>query len=341
MKRTTTLAAVSLAMAISFAPGPAQALTTVTVPVDCAFQSLSTLLSSVSGRPPVAVVLTIKGTCTEDITIEFDDLTLEGDPIDGGTISGTITINGAQRVVIDNLTVTGPGVGIIGTNAAAFTVKNSNVINNEESGIFVIRSSSALLINNAISGNGTRSVDPFIFFDVGLFLGNAASVQSNGNTYEDNQYAAIESDRQSAFRNATFLPREPGHPPIAAQKDVIIRKGGDPANPATCTTNGNGPIAATAFNMGLVEFRNADICGDIEGFNNSTIRIDDAGGEIIGTVSVGNGSFVRIKDRSSFGDGRLTTFEGTLNCSNFSGTFGSDVQCGQTCSGAIPGTCSP
>ncbi len=120
---------------------------------------------------------------------------------------------------------------------------------------------------------------------------------------------------------------------------MIIQKGGNPLNPATCKTNPGGQIAITVFNGGLAEFRNADICGKIEPAINSSLRIDDAGGEIIGNVEATLGSFVRIIDRSNFGDGRLTTFDGTLTCSGGSQTFGGDVKCGQTCSGAIPGSC--
>ncbi len=39
--------------------------------------------------------------------------------------------------------------------------------------------------------------------------------------------------------------------------------------------------------------------------------------------------------------GRVVTFDGTLSCDPGSQTFGSDVRCGQTCTGNIPGSCSP
>ncbi len=339
MKRTTTLAAVSLAMAISLAPGPAQALNTITASVDCATTSLAALINGAPQRPPVAVVLTIKGTCTEDITIEFDDLTLEGDPVDGGTISGTITINGAQRVVIDNLTVTGTGDGIVGIDAAAFIVKNSDIINNEKAGIIVVRSSSAVLNNNTISGNGTRSVDPFIFFDCGLFAADSSSVRSRGNTYADNQYCAIEIDRQASFRNGAFLPREPGHPADPAERDVITERGCDPVTGTGCFTTDAGPVAIEVFNGGLVDLRNADVNGEIELAALSSLRVDgDAA--IQGNILNQIGSVVRIRDRSFLGD-RVVTYTGTLTCTDTAQAFFSNVQCGQTCSGAIPGTCVP
>ena len=46
------------------------------------------------------------------------------------------------------------------------------------------------------------------------------------------------------------------------EKDIIIAKGGDPANPFSCLTPGS-PNAIDLFNGGQAEFRNADICGTI------------------------------------------------------------------------------
>ncbi len=321
----------------------------VTDNVDCSLgDSIQDAVDAVVPGQPTTIFLS--GTCTEDVFIAKDDITLSGNEMDAvcnkadpsasadATINGTITVDGV-RARIEHLVITGNGAGVSVTNRADARLTCNDISSNQAGGVSVTRTSNAVLRDNTLSSNGQRSFNsPFIFFDVGLFLGNASSVQSNGNTYTDNQYAAIASNTQSAFRNASFLPRENGHPPIAAEKDVIIQKGGDPAIPATCKTNG-GPLAVTLFNIGHAEFRNADICGEFDVGIGSSMRIDDAGGEIIGNVSASGGSWVRIRDRSGFGDGRLTTFDGTLTCSGGSQTFGSNVQCGQTCSGAIPGTC--
>ena len=307
------------------------------------------LQAAIDGAKPGRTIF-IEGTCVEDVTITADDVTLSGNeagvactkasPGGTGIIEGTITVD-SVRASIEFLTITGNGAGVVVTNRADARLTCNDISDNQESGVLVLRTSNAVLRDNTLSGNGTRTANPFIFFDVGLFVGGASAVRSDGNTYEDNQYAAIEADRQSSFRNASFLPREPGNPPIPAEKDVIIQKGGDPLNAATCKTSTGGPIAIEVFNNGLVDLRNADVCGEIESVVNSTFRIDDAGGTIIGNVRAAGGSFVRIRDRSGFGDGRLTTFEGTLTCFNFSGTFGSNVQCGQICDapGSIPSDC--
>ena len=68
--------------------------------------------------------------------------------------------------------------------------------------------------------------------------------------------------------------------------------------------------------------------------------IDDAGGDVIGTVWNFSGSWVAIRDRG-LDSGRDVSFVGTLRCGGFSGHFGSfsqTVHCGQICDspGVIP-----
>ena len=95
------------------APLSAQALT---LRVDCnAGQTISQALKQGDERKPLVVV--VKGTCNESVRIGRDDVTLQGDPVAGGTVHGpdagvnTIDIL-ASRASIENLTVTGGRVGI-------------------------------------------------------------------------------------------------------------------------------------------------------------------------------------------------------------------------------------
>lgn len=135
---------------------------------------------------------------------------------------------------------------------------------------------------------------------------------------------------------APYLPRAGGFPPNPDEKDLYIQKGGDPSDSSSCKTNSGGPVAIAVFNDGLVDLRNADTCGEIESLADSSFRMDDGGGAIIGNVLNRYGSLVRISDRSRLGDGRSTTFDGTLTCVDTSQTFFSTVQCGQTCDGTSP-----
>ena len=139
--------------------------------------------------------------------------------------------------------------------------------------------------------------------------------------------------------NGSFLPREPGHPADPNDRDVITERGCDPGTGSGCFSNDFGPVAILVFNGGLVDIRNADVNGEIEATGLSSLRV---GGDtaVQGNIHNEVGSIVRLRDRSSFGD-RSVTYTGTLDCSGASQAFFSNVQCGQTCSGAIPGSCTP
>ena len=66
----------------------------------------------------------------------------------------------------------------------------------------------------------------------------------------------------------------------------------------------------------------------------------DGDAAIQGNIVNQFGSVVTLQDRSFLGD-RSVTYTGTLTCTDTSQTFFSNVKCGQTCSGAIPGSCVP
>ena len=314
-----------------------------------------TIQNAVDSAKSGDTIFIFGGTCVGDVLITTDNITLSGNKMGNAcdkadpsasadaTIDGTITVDGV-RAKIEHLVITGSGDGVRIVNRADVHLTCNDISSNQESGVVVLRSSNAVLTDNTVSSNGQRSFGaPFVFFDDGLFVGDASSVRSDGNTYEENQYAAIEVGRQSVFKNGSFLPREPGHAPIAGETDTIIQKGGDPGTPATCIDNDFGPLAIAGFTNGMIDLRNANVCGEIEIGVNSSFRIDDAGGDVIGNVSNFQGSWVAIRDRG-LDSGRDVTFTGTLNCGGFSGTFGNPaqtVQCGQTCAGDISTTCAP
>ena len=261
-------------------------------------------------------------------------------PLPGGTgeINGTITVDGV-RATIEFLTITGGGEGVRIVNRANVRLVCNDISLNEESGVAVLHSSNADLRDNTLSGNGTRETNPFIFFDCGLFAAYSSSVRSRGNTYADNQYSAFDIAKQSTFRSGAFQPFEPGHPAIAAERDFITERGCDPATGAGCFTTDEGPVAISVFNGGLVDIRNADVNGEIDTGVQSSFRVD---GDVAvqGNIHLNISSVLRIKNRSVHGD-REVTYTGTLDCDGTSQAWFSNVECGQTCSGAIPGSCVP
>ncbi len=275
----------------------------------------------------------ISGICEEDVSITKDDITLSGnksedacdkaDPGGTGTIDGTVTVDGV-RARIEFLTITGSGGGVDIINRANAHLTCNDISGNEAEGVGVVRSSNAVLRDNTVSGNGTRAANPFVFFDCGLFVADASSVKSVGNTYEDNRYCAISVNRQSSFKNGAFLPREAGHPANPLEKDVFTKKDG-------------GLVAIDAFNGGLVDLRNAAVTGLIDISALSSFR---AGGEvhIVGDIGAQAGSVVRVRNRNAQFDGdRQVTFDGALLCTGNSQVYSSSISCDQACTGIIGG----
>ena len=179
------------------------------VEVDCALgQKIAEALES-PGNP---LTITIKGTCSENVTVARDTVTLQADPA-GGTVSGpdpslaTITVAG-QDVLVDGLRVTGGRNGIEAVGAVRLLIQNClvegtgrngitfdrgangvvdhcTVQNNLfRDGIAVVNGSTAVVTRNTITGNGRRGVH--LFQNSNALIGITSTSQAAGNTISNN-----------------------------------------------------------------------------------------------------------------------------------------------------------
>jgi hypothetical protein len=150
--------------------------------VDCALAG-ATIEGEVH-RAPVdrPVVVVIRGTCVQDVTVKRDDVMLVGET--GAAVHGTIAIVGARRVAIRQLMVTGPGAGVVGTDNAAFTVQDSFLERNATDGITVRNGAHATLRRNSISYNGQEAV---IDRGRGIDVRHGGSVDASNNTILNNR----------------------------------------------------------------------------------------------------------------------------------------------------------
>jgi hypothetical protein len=135
--------------------------------------SLGLMTSTVYAKPPVSVdcdrgeslnkavnqqtgnsgpiFISVSGTCEEDVFIRRDDVTIIGK--DSATISGTVIIENGNRILFQDLTITGPNDGLrIG--ASYVRLVNSSVSENEYSGLIVFRNSTVELLNTTVAENG-------------------------------------------------------------------------------------------------------------------------------------------------------------------------------------------
>src|SRR5262249_46832613 len=126
------------------------------------------------------LIVNIKGTCTENVVVTADDTALTGDPTATVTSSdplqNTIVVNGATRVTIQNLLVSGGRNGIAVISGGSATVQSNTIQNNVSHGVFVYQSAQALVHGNTISSNGGAGV----FVDSAAATVTSNMVQSNG-----------------------------------------------------------------------------------------------------------------------------------------------------------------
>ncbi len=95
----------------------------------------------------------VKGTCTEDVTVGKDDLTLAAHE-DGGTVAGLIGVVGAQRVTIDGLKVTGSGGVVIARDNASLIIKNAVIESAGNTAVVATRSASVVMENTTVEATG-------------------------------------------------------------------------------------------------------------------------------------------------------------------------------------------
>ena len=154
-----------------------------TVCVHCAKgKTIAKALKQGDKRKPLIII--VKGICNENVPIQRDDVTLQGDTRIGGGVNGvtpnasTIVIDGAGRLVIDNLTVSGDGAGVLGVNGASFSIQNSIIENNKRSGVAVVLGSTGIIEGSTIQNSGGNGV--FIEDSTATIIDNA--IKLNGSS---------------------------------------------------------------------------------------------------------------------------------------------------------------
>lgn len=266
--------------------------------VDCAAGKTITdaLRRARPGRPLLVI---IEGTCQEDVEITADDVTLQGG---SGAVDGQITIDGARRVVIDGLTVTGNGNGIQARRNAAVTVQNSTIENNAVSGIDVTQGAFALIDNNTIRSNT----------DCEIIVRDSGHVRMLNNTIVSNQGDSNICSAVGAFRDArirmrggnTVIQTATAPSPTALELDhgsTFRQDGGHD------TIVGNVSI----FNMTNADFRDVDITGNVDLFLNSNLRLRDQG-TVPGNVTVTGNININRSNLAQFRSSAV--INGNINC---------------------------
>lgn len=248
-------------------------------------------ISDALNRP--GKTISIKGTCVEDVVVKKDDTTLRGDDTWGGTIQGSVLIDGFRRVTIENLHLSNSTTDAIAVvNGAFATIIDNEITNYTDAGIRVELSSLAILKGNIVSGGVN-----------GIIVARGSDLRSQGgNTLSNSSAESVFVNQASSFRAG-----------VGTERDSF--------------SNNAVEAVLSVKEVSSIDVRNADIicAGACESF---TAVVVTGGGTfrtrndvlIDGNVFVRAGSGVRLDD---------TIVDGQLICAAGSYGFGnaSSVDC--------------
>ncbi len=292
MKRSMAMIAAVAACVLSTA-APAAAVT-LNVNCNAPGRTIGAALANPLGRS-TPLVLRIRGTCSENITIDRDDVTLE-EGLAGATILGGIIIDNARRVVVADLTITGSPTspaadGILVTNGSSATIRSNIITGHQFYGILVQHGSFARVEQNQVRNNGLFISDG----DGGIGVRLNSNVRALENTIEDNFVSGLQVFDSSSYRSeGDTIKMSTATPPPGVIFDAVnIFRGGGYADLRRVTVSGQ----VSVQEQSQLQFRSAVL-------NNITVN-----STVGGNISVGRLSYFRQ---------RGTTLVGSVTISNLS-----------------------
>jgi hypothetical protein len=135
---------------------------TMTVTVDCTRgETIAKALTLGDERKSLLVL--VRGTCNESVSISRSDVTLRGETGFGSAINGpnptvdTLTVT-ANRVTVEDLSIGGGRNGITGIGAAGLNVRNTTVQSTGRSGIVYANGSSGIVDGCTVQLNARDGV---------------------------------------------------------------------------------------------------------------------------------------------------------------------------------------
>ena len=210
----------------------------------------------------------VSGTCEEVVTIKRDDVTIDGS--ENATVVGTIVVEGGNRIIVREITITGPGpaAGAVGGNLklirvaitgnsglgvlaadSAYVGMSRSTIENNGSGVLAQQGSSVFVRETNISGNedygilltsnstGTVVSNSTISENyIGISARNSSTVIVNNSDVLNNTNSGIEADNGATvvIDEGTTISSNPNYGVDASLHSSVLI-GGDSA----ITNNGS------------------------------------------------------------------------------------------------------
>jgi len=300
MKRSTLVVSLLIACSPAVALADADSRT-----VDCAQgESIADALQKKKFDRPLTV--TIRGACTENVAFTQDDITLQGD---GGSITGSVTVDGARRAVVAGLGISNPtGNGVTITNGASATLRDNHIDDSSGYGVFVRHASFAVVNDNTMLRNGivnNTDVDAS-----GIAVAQGSMVRAARNTIGDNANSGVE-----VFDNSTYR----------SEGDTITMRASAP-----------GRSAVDTYRAGLVDLRGATVTGHVFVNQQAQFQSRNLEGQVTtlsnGNISVSGLAFFRLR-------AGVVRAASTLGCNSAPGSFAvcvCDGFAGSVCPVAVP-----
>lgn len=194
-------AAIFLCGSTLSAPAPLSQIFTV----DCAKgQTISAALERGDERKPL--VLIIRGTCNENVTINRDDVTLKGDPNYGATVNGssaadTIAVR-ASRVLIDRIAIRGGnpnGIALIG--GSNIDITNSDVQSASWHGVFLTGTSAVNVVNCVVQNNARSGIG---LSDASVAIADSQISHNSGSGVRAVRHSSVTVTASTISSNALF-----------------------------------------------------------------------------------------------------------------------------------------
>jgi hypothetical protein len=281
-------------------------------------------------------VLVVAGTCRENIQIDFDGLTLQGDKA-GAVLVGvkegapTVLIDGG-RAIIENVEVKdGLGSGIAISRGAALKLVNATVAGNKGNGIEALNSATAELKGCTVSGNGLSALKvsdgAFAALEANTLQGglgapgvlpavyvtNGAKVTSRGDTITGTGAPAVVVDGAGQFNTE----------PVAGSDGAVTNL---TRNTASVTDGTSNTLVITESSTADLNRVNVSGTTEIRDGSSSTIGFSETpegtDSAHLGEVNVGWRSYVQMDNVSCDGSVRFAAqdavSDGTSNTINFS-----------------------
>ena len=272
MRIAVRSATAALAVAVSLVwPAGAAALNDLVIIVGCASgESIGRALS----RPTVVdrrMVVVVSGTCTENVVIERDEVTLQGEPGAGVVAADpalpTISLLGARRIVITSLAVSGGSDGISANRGSGLDVSACTLQGNSRFGLVVSYNGTATLDNCTIQNNGNH----------GAVAANGAQLVVTNSTVQNNAGNGLVGTRNSHLR---------------VGQDA---NGGSTPGPVTIRSNGQNGVGITDSAAAIV------IGGVIENNAGNGVAVGGSSSAMIGIGSFNVTAPVTIRGNNSNG----------------------------------------